>query len=79
MKKSQIRKEMLDRRTGYLVYRKRACGIVRSSNERIRIRAFQLARRVHVFRSTTEEIDTWPFIEYAWGIGKEVILSLYTG
>ncbi len=36
-------------------------------------RAFQVAKRVHVFRSTPEEIDTWPFIEYAWGIGKEVV------
>ena len=36
-------------------------------------RAFQLATRVHVYRSTPEEIDTWPFIEYAWGIGKDVI------
>ena len=34
--------------------------------------AFQLAHRVHIYRSTSEEVDTWSFIEYAWGIGKEV-------
>lgn len=35
-------------------------------------RKFQLAKRVHVYRSTDEEVDTSLFFEYAWGIGKEV-------
>lgn len=33
---------------------------------------FLNARAIHVYRSTVEEIDTWPFIEYAWAIGKQV-------
>lgn len=37
-------------------------------------RRFQLARRIHVYLSTPEEIETWPFIEYAWGTGKEVVV-----
>ncbi|MCO6467007.1 MAG: 5-formyltetrahydrofolate cyclo-ligase [Bradyrhizobiaceae bacterium] len=38
--------------------------------------AFQLARRVHVYRSTPDEVDTMPFIDYAWGIGKEVVVPV---
>jgi 5-formyltetrahydrofolate cyclo-ligase len=37
-----------------------------------KLRAFQRADRVHIFRSTAEEVNTMPLIEYAWGIGIEV-------
>lgn len=71
MTKTEIRREMQERR--------RAIG----SDDKLlwdrqifqrahKDRAFQIAERVHVFRSTPEEIDTWPFIEYAWGIGADV-------
>ncbi|MFN4908440.1 MAG: 5-formyltetrahydrofolate cyclo-ligase [Bacteroidota bacterium] len=39
-------------------------------------RAFQIASCVHVYRSTAEEVQTMPFIEYAWGIGKEVYVPI---
>lgn len=39
-------------------------------------RAFQIATRVHVYRSTPEEVQTMPFIEYALGIGKEVYVPI---
>jgi len=29
---------------------------------------FQLASCVHIYRSVRDEVDTWPFFEYAWGI-----------
>lgn len=38
--------------------------------------AFQLAKRVHVYRSAPDEVDTMPMIEYAWGIGKEVFVPV---
>ncbi len=39
-------------------------------------RAFQLARRVHVYRSVRDEVETLPLIEYAWGIGKDVYVPV---
>ena len=39
-------------------------------------RAFQIASCVHVYRSTAEEVQTLPFIEYALGIGKEVYVPI---
>ncbi len=39
-------------------------------------RAFQLARRVHVYRSVRSEVETLPLIEYAWGIGKDVYVPV---
>lgn len=39
-------------------------------------RAFQIASRVHVYRSTAQEVQTMPFIEYALGIGKEVYVPM---
>jgi 5-formyltetrahydrofolate cyclo-ligase len=39
-------------------------------------RAFQLARRVHVYRSVRDEVETLPLIEYAWGIGKDVFVPV---
>ena len=35
-------------------------------------RVFQLASLVHVYRNSVFEVETTMFIEYAWGIGKEV-------
>ena len=42
-------------------------------------KAFQLARRVHIYCSSPAEVDTAPFIEYAWGIGKEVFVPVMSG
>lgn len=39
-------------------------------------RAFQRAARVHVYRSTSDEVETMPFIEYAWGTGKDVYVPV---
>lgn len=35
-------------------------------------KVFQRARLVHVYRSTPDEVQSMPFIEYAWAIGKTV-------
>lgn len=40
---------------------------------------FQRARAVHIYRSTPEEIETLPFIEYAWALGKEVYCPRIVG
>ncbi|MDZ4746616.1 MAG: 5-formyltetrahydrofolate cyclo-ligase [bacterium] len=40
--------------------------------------AFQLATTVHIYRSLVDEVDTWPFFEYAWGIGKSVFVPIST-
>jgi 5-formyltetrahydrofolate cyclo-ligase len=39
-------------------------------------KAFQNASRVHVYRSFGHEVETTPFIEYAWGIGKDVYVPI---
>jgi 5-formyltetrahydrofolate cyclo-ligase len=39
-------------------------------------KAFQLATRVHVYCSTLEEVESTPFMEYAWGIGKDVYVPV---
>lgn len=39
-------------------------------------KAFQLAKRVHVYCSTMEEVESTPFMEYAWGIGKDVYVPV---
>jgi len=41
-----------------------------------KIRAFQLAKRVHVYRDIRGEVATMPFIEYAWATGKEVYVPV---
>lgn len=40
--------------------------------------AFQLATSVHIYRSFGDEVDTWPFFEYAWGLGKTVYVPVTT-
>ncbi|GMV52240.1 MAG: 5-formyltetrahydrofolate cyclo-ligase [Chlorobi bacterium] len=42
-------------------------------------RAFQLAKAIHVYMSTSAEIQTNPFIEYAWGTGKDVYVPVMIG
>jgi len=39
-------------------------------------KAFQLAHTVHVYSSMPEEVESTPFVEYAWGIGKEVYVPM---
>lgn len=41
-----------------------------------KLRPFQLARRVHVYRSFGTEVLTDHFFDYAWGIGKEVYVPV---
>lgn len=41
-----------------------------------KIRAFQLAKRVHVYRDIRGEVATMPFIEYAWATGKDVYVPV---
>ncbi|MGA0046305.1 MAG: 5-formyltetrahydrofolate cyclo-ligase [Candidatus Kapaibacteriota bacterium] len=40
---------------------------------------FQRARTIHVYRSTNDEIDTMPFIEYAWALRKDVYCPRIVG
>lgn len=40
--------------------------------------AFQLATSVHIYRSFGDEVETWPFFEYAWGLGKTVAVPVTT-
>lgn len=44
-----------------------------------KIRAFQLAKRVHVYRDIRGEVATMAFIEYAWATGKEVYVPVVVG
>lgn len=39
-------------------------------------KAFQLAHTVHVYCSMPDEVESTPFIEYAWGIGKDVYVPV---
>lgn len=41
-----------------------------------RLRAFQLARTIHVYRSLIHEVETMPFLEYAWSTGKDVYVPV---
>ena len=78
MTKAEIRQEMLQRRRAMSAEDKQLWD--RQIFQRAhKDRSFQVADRVHVFRSSSEEIDTWPFIEYAWGIGKEVYCPRVVG
>ncbi|MCX6139835.1 MAG: 5-formyltetrahydrofolate cyclo-ligase [Candidatus Kapabacteria bacterium] len=41
-----------------------------------KLRAFQIAQNVHVYRAVRDEVETMHFIEYAWGIGKNVYVPV---
>jgi len=41
-----------------------------------KLRPFQLARRVHLYRSFGSEVKSDHFFDYAWGIGKEVYVPI---
>lgn len=41
-----------------------------------RHQSFQLCKSVHLYRSTTYEVETKPFFEYAWTTGKDVYVPL---
>lgn len=38
--------------------------------------SFQLCKSVHLYRSTTSEVETSPFFEYAWSVGKDVYVPV---
>ncbi|CAN5441224.1 5-formyltetrahydrofolate cyclo-ligase [soil metagenome] len=41
-----------------------------------KLRPFQMARRVHLYRSFGTEVESNHFFDYAWGIGKEVYVPV---
>ncbi len=69
--KSDIRRELIERRRG-LLEEERALKNMLIFERAHKHPAFQLAQHVHVYRSLPDEVETWPIIEYAWGIGKQV-------
>ncbi|RPI67180.1 MAG: 5-formyltetrahydrofolate cyclo-ligase [Ignavibacteriae bacterium] len=71
MTKSDIRQQVLDARRSIEPERRDLLNMLvfeRAHKHRV----FQRARRVHIYQASPEEVRTMPFIEYAWGIGKEV-------
>lgn len=75
MNKSDARTEALRRRRALDADRRQLLDMLVFERAH-KFRPFQLADVVHVFRSTADEINTWPFIEYAWGIGKSVFVPV---
>lgn len=75
MNKSDARTEALRRRRALDAERRQLLDMLVFERAH-KFRPFQLADVVHVFRSTDDEINTWPFIEYAWGIGKSVYVPV---
>lgn len=75
MTKQEIRAEMLEARRAIIGDQKNFWDMLVFERAH-KLRPFQRAERVHVFRSTAEEIDTMKFIEYAWGTGKEVYVPV---
>jgi 5-formyltetrahydrofolate cyclo-ligase len=41
-----------------------------------KLRVFQLARYVHVYMALSDEVPTWPFAEYAFALGKRVVVPV---
>jgi 5-formyltetrahydrofolate cyclo-ligase len=41
-----------------------------------KLRAFQLASSIHIYRNLPEEVETMPFLEYAWSTGKDVYVPV---
>jgi len=75
--KADMRSQVLDRRS---MLRDDARELAnRQVFERAhKLDVFQLASCVHIYRSVRDEVDTWPFFEYAWGIGKRVYVPVST-
>ena len=76
-RKAEIRERALERRA---LIQADARGLAdRQVFERAhKLDAFQLATSVHIYRSVRDEVETWPFFEYAWGIGKTVYVPVST-
>lgn len=75
MTKQELRQHLLQERRGIAAETKAFWDMLVFERAH-KQRAFQRAERVHVFRSTAEEIDTMKFVEYAWGTGKEVYVPV---
>lgn len=41
-----------------------------------KLRVFQLAATIHVYRNRMHEVETMPFLEYAWSTGKDVYVPV---
>lgn len=77
MTKEEIRNETLERRRN--TDSERRAQLAMHVFERAhKHRCFQLAQHVHIYRSTSNEVDTLPFIEYAWSTGKQVFCPVVT-
>jgi 5-formyltetrahydrofolate cyclo-ligase len=75
MSKQEIRQAAIERRAG-IAEADRALWDQLIFERAHKHRAFQIASRVHVYRSTNQEVQSMPFIEYALGIGKEVYVPI---
>lgn len=71
MHKQQLRERALQARAS-ITSDERALWDMMIFERAHKIRAFQLAERVHLYRSFRDEVPTDHFFEYAWGIGKEI-------
>lgn len=71
MTKSEIRQQIIDVRSS-LLPESRGLSDQLIFERAHKHKVFQRARLVHVYRSTPEEVQSMPFIEYAWAIGKTV-------
>lgn len=43
-----------------------------------KVKAYQKASVIHVYMSLPDEVDTKPFIEYAWATGKTVVVPVFS-
>lgn len=71
MNKNEIRQQILEARRSIEPERRDLLNMLvfeRAHKHRV----FQRAKRVHIYQASPDEVRTMPFIEYAWGIGKEV-------
>lgn len=75
MTKSQIRSSSLAKRSQIDVEARSHLDLLVFERAHKNV-AFQLCSAVHLYRSTQFEVDTKPFFEYAWGIGKDVYVPL---
>lgn len=75
MTKSAIREEHLAKRRS-IVSDDRAFWDMLIFERAHKQQVFQRASAVHIYRSTTDEVETMPFIEYAWGTGKDVYVPV---
>lgn len=74
-KKEELRESVLQRRQD-IVDDDRSLWNMIIFERAHKLRPFQLARRVHLYRSFGTEVESNHFFDYAWGIGKEVYVPV---